>query len=85
VLVTSPPYSLRCLRGDLYGEGMRLTEFRELVLAEFGQARGDALVADHVLGALGGQTAAQALEAGIEPRDAWRALCTEFDVPPSRQ
>ncbi len=64
---------------------MRLTEFRELVLAEFGQARGDMVVADHVLGACGGRTAAQALEAGAEPREVWRTLCTEFDVPPSRQ
>ncbi len=64
---------------------MRLTEFRGLVLAEFGQARGDMLVADHVVGALGGQTAAQALEMGVDPREVWRALCAEFDVPSARQ
>lgn len=43
------------------------------------------LVVDHVLDALGGRTAAQAIEDGVEPRDVWRALCTEFDVPPARQ
>lgn len=64
---------------------MRLTEFRELVLVEFGQSRADMLVVDHVLRSLDGQTAAQALEAGVEPRDVWRALCAEFDVPPARR
>lgn len=64
---------------------MRLTEFRELVLTEFGQERGDMLVADHVLGAFGGRTAAQAVEGGVEPREVWRALCAELDVPLSRR
>lgn len=64
---------------------MRLTEFRGLVLAEFGRGRGDAIVADHSLLSLGGRTPAQALEDGQRPRDVWRALCLEFDVPPERQ
>lgn len=64
---------------------MRLTEFRSLVLAEFGRVRGDAIVADHRLLSLGGCTPAQALEEGRYPRDVWRALCVEFDVPPERQ
>jgi len=64
---------------------MRLTEFWELVHGEFGQARGDMLVADHVLGALGNRTAARAIEDGAEPREVWRALCAEFDVPPARR
>ena len=29
--------------------------------------------------------AAQAIEAGQEPREVWRALCEEFDVPPARR
>lgn len=68
-----------------YGGGVRLTEFRGLVLAEFGRGRGDAIVADHSLLSLGGCTPAQALEDGQRPRDVWRALCLEFDVPPERQ
>ena len=36
---------------------------------------------DHVLTQLGGRTAAQAIEDGVEPRDVWRALCADFDVP----
>jgi len=63
---------------------VRLTEFHELVAAQFGQARGASLLVDHVLTALGGRTAAQAVEDGVEPRDVWRALCADFDVPRDR-
>lgn len=60
---------------------MRLTEFNELVRAQFGTVRASSMLVDHVLSALGGRTAAQAIEAGVEPRDVWRALCADFDVP----
>lgn len=60
---------------------MRLTEFAELVNGRFGSVRGSSLLVDHVLTALGGRTAAQAIEDGVEPRDVWRALCADFDVP----
>lgn len=60
---------------------MRLTEFHELVEAQFGRVRGASLLVDHVLTQLGGRTGAQAVEAGVEPRDVWRALCADFDVP----
>jgi hypothetical protein len=63
---------------------MRLTDFHETVENEFGALRGAALLRDHVLAALGGRTAEQAIEAGWEPRDVWRALAAEFDVPPER-
>lgn len=67
-----------------YGGGVRLTEFRSLVAQEFGPVRGDVLVVDHVLPGLG-LTAAAALEAGTEPREVWRALCEELDVPVARR
>lgn len=60
---------------------MRITEFTELVNGRFGPVRGASLIIDHVLAAVGGRTAAQAIEAGVEPRDVWRALCADFDVP----
>lgn len=60
---------------------MRLTEFHELVTARFGAAYGSSVVVDHVVTGFGGRTAAQAIEDGMEPRDIWRALCTDFDVP----
>lgn len=60
---------------------MRLTEFHELIDGQFGSIRGRSLLVDHVLTGLGGRTAAQAIEAGVEPRAVWRALCADFDVP----
>ena len=60
---------------------MRLTEFRELVERQFGAVRASSMLVDHVLMTLGGRTAAQAIDDGVEPRDVWRALCADFDVP----
>ncbi len=60
---------------------MRKTQFHELVEAQFGAVRGASLLVDHVLTRLGGRTAVQAIEAGIDPRDVWWALCADFDVP----
>jgi Protein of unknown function (DUF3046) len=60
---------------------MRLTEFRELVDGQFGRVRGGSLLVDHVLTNLDGRTAMQAIEDGVDPRDVWRALCADFDVP----
>jgi hypothetical protein len=63
---------------------VRLTEFQELLHTEFGTARGDALLTDHVIPSLDGRTGAAAIEAGVDPREVWRALCADFDVPRGR-
>ncbi len=63
---------------------MRRSEFLRAVDAEFG-GRAAALVSDLVLTEVGGRTAAEALEAGVPPRDIWLALCAETDVPVSRR
>ncbi|WP_026917732.1 DUF3046 domain-containing protein [Gordonia shandongensis] len=63
---------------------MRLTEFAERTGDEFGRRRADALLADFVLVELDGRTGAEAIEAGVDPRDVWLALCREFDVPRNR-
>ncbi|MFD4265093.1 DUF3046 domain-containing protein [Rhodococcus sp. NPDC058481] len=63
---------------------MRLTEFNEMVHGEFGRLYGESLLVDHVLISLGGKTAAEAIEAGRDPREVWRALCAEFEVPRAR-
>jgi hypothetical protein len=60
---------------------VRLTEFNELVEAQFGAVRGGSLLVDHVLTGLDGRTPVQAIEDGVDPRDVWRALCADFDVP----
>ena len=64
---------------------MRTTVFRNLMAAEFGPVRAEMLARDHVLAALGGRTVDQALEAAITPKEIWRALCDDFDVPPERR
>ncbi|WP_243225053.1 DUF3046 domain-containing protein [Microbacterium sp. CIAB417] len=63
---------------------MRRSEFLRAVEVEFG-ARAATLVNDLVLGAVGSRTAAEALEAGVPPRDIWLALCAETDVPVERR
>ncbi|MCH9640930.1 MAG: DUF3046 domain-containing protein [Actinomycetia bacterium] len=60
---------------------MRLTEFSELVERQFGAVRASSMLVDHVLSGIGGRTAMQAIEEGIDPRAVWRALCADFDVP----
>ena len=60
---------------------VRLTEFHELIALRFGAGYGSSVLADHVLSGFGGRTAAQAIDDGVEPRDVWRALCADFDVP----
>lgn len=60
---------------------MRLTEFQDLVEGQFGSVRATSMLVDHALTVFGGRTAAEAIEDGIDPRDVWRALCADFDVP----
>ncbi|GAA5025491.1 DUF3046 domain-containing protein [Microbacterium fluvii] len=63
---------------------MRRSEFERAVRGEFG-SRSAALLTDLVLPAVGGRTAAEALEEGVPPREIWLALCAETDVPPERR
>ncbi|BFM23969.1 MULTISPECIES: DUF3046 domain-containing protein [Microbacterium] len=63
---------------------MRRSEFDRAVSDEFG-ARGGSLLTDLVLSAVGGRTSADALAAGVDPRDVWLALCEETDVPRERR
>lgn len=60
---------------------MKLTEFRGLMVAQFGAVRASSVAADHVFSALGGRTVDDALEAGVDPKAAWLAVCDDFDVP----
>lgn len=64
---------------------VRLTQFRSLMDDEFGPVRAASLARDHVLADLGGRTVEDALEAGLDPRTVWRAVCDAFDVPPGRR
>ena len=64
---------------------VRLTQFRDLMNDEFGPARAAALARDHVFAELGDRTVEQALEAGIDPRKVWLAVCDVYDVPAARR
>jgi len=63
---------------------MRRSEFQRAVDDEFG-ARANAVVNDLVLSRAGGRTAAEAIAAGVDPREVWLALCEELDVPAERR
>ena len=52
---------------------------------EFGPVRAASVARDHVFADLGDRTVEQALEAGIDPRKVWRAVCDVYDVPPVRR
>ena len=64
---------------------MRLSEFREAVRLEYGDAYGRVVTADLVLPDLGNRTANDALDAGLSPKQVWTALCIATDVPPERR
>lgn len=64
---------------------MRITMFRKLMAQEFGDVRADMLARDHVFSSLGGRTVDQALEAGVDPKAIWRAVCDTFEVPFERR
>ncbi len=46
----------------------------------FGASYARSVAADHRLPALGA-TVDEAIAAGVETRDIWRAVCDEFEVP----
>ena len=64
---------------------MRVSEFWILVEDEFGGAYGRSLAADHHLLVLDDRTASEALDAGVEPKEIWVALCDAMDVPQERR
>lgn len=64
---------------------MRVSEFWTLVTDEFGDAYGRSLAADQHLLALDDRTAREALDAGVDPKAIWLALCDAMDVPEGRR
>lgn len=71
--------------GALAWSAMRNTVFRKLMSNEFGQVRAEMVARDHVMSALDGRTADEALEAGVPPKEVWLAVCDAFDVPEHRR
>ena len=64
---------------------MRLSQFWTLINDEFGAAYASTVARDHVLSAVGGRTALEAIEAGVSPKQVWQAICEDFDIPLSRR
>jgi hypothetical protein len=62
-----------------------VSDFWRLMDEEFGAAYSRSLAADLVLSALGGQTAQEALRAGVDARSVWLAVCEMQEVPAERR
>ena len=52
--------------------------------AQFGTGYAESVARDYVLPQLG-RTVEQALEAGVDAKVVWRAVCEEFEVPGVRR
>jgi hypothetical protein len=61
---------------------VRLTEFWNRMEQRFGASYAASVAADYRLPALGA-TIDEALAAGVEAKDVWRAVCAEFEMPSS--
>ncbi len=60
---------------------MKLTDFWARMEAHFGQSYAHSWASDTVLSELGGQTVKQALAAGVETVDVWRAVWKHEGLP----
>ena len=60
---------------------MRLTEFWDLMRAQFGEVYAQSVAKDFVFDQLGGRTVESALADGLDPKVVWRAVCDTFKVP----
>ncbi|MER7533678.1 DUF3046 domain-containing protein [Streptomyces sp. NPDC097704] len=64
---------------------MRLTIFWERMADHFGGSYAESFASDHVMAELGGRTVREALDAGWEAKDVWRAVCAAVDVPADKR
>jgi len=61
---------------------VRLTEFWRRMDERFGAVYARSVAADYRLPKLG-STINDALRAGVETKDVWKAVCDEFEMPAS--
>lgn len=73
------PLRLRSLKG------MRRSDFWSRMYRLFGEAYAESFAQDFVLAELGSRTVRQALAAGYDAKDVWRAVCEEMKVPLSER
>jgi hypothetical protein len=64
---------------------MRLTDFWQRMTEHFGAGYVDSFARDHVMSELGGRTVDEALAAGWDAKDVWRAVCVAVEVPEHRR
>jgi len=62
---------------------MRLTEFWERMDEHLGATYATSFARDHVITELDGLTVEQALEAGVETKQVWRAVVSAANLPES--
>jgi hypothetical protein len=60
---------------------MRHTEFWERMDAALGPAYARVWADQFVMAELGGRTAREALDAGVSPKEVWRAVWTALELP----
>ena len=63
---------------------MKLSQFNELMVDEFGSQFAEVLLRDVALTDLQDQTPSQLIRAGVDPRDIWIAICKQQAVPKER-
>ena len=64
---------------------MRHTEFWARMEQSLGPAYARSWADMFVMGELGGRTASQALEAGVPPKEVWRAVWSALELPASER
>jgi hypothetical protein len=61
---------------------VRYSELWSRLHATLGAGYAETWARDQVIGALGSRTVAEALEAGVPPKQVWRAVCDQLGLPP---
>jgi hypothetical protein len=64
---------------------MRHTEFWARMDRALGAGYARVWADTHVIGALDGRTVREALAAGVEPKQVWRAVWQVLELPPSER
>lgn len=60
---------------------MRLSDFWERMERHLGAAYADSWARDQVIAGLGDRTVHQALQAGMDAKVVWRAVCDVLELP----
>lgn len=64
---------------------MRHSEFWERIHTHLGPTYGKVWAETQVLQQLGGRTPREALDAGVEPKQVWRAVHAQLNLPPAER